>query len=196
MSPKTKKQLKEIKKNKKELILNTALEVFAQYGYHASSIAMITKKAGISKGLIYTYFKSKEELLTRIIFSGIQEFMEVFDPNKDGFLTEDEFDFFINSIFKKVKLNINFWKLYYSLLLQKEVLEIEKDKLNELFEPYFKTLIDYYERHGCKNPYAEAMLLSVTIDGAAMAYVNEPDMFPIDSVKELIIEKFKEANKK
>ena len=63
MSPKTSGQFKEIRADKKQLIIDTALNLFANKGYHASSISMIAKEAKISKGLMYNYFDSKEALL-------------------------------------------------------------------------------------------------------------------------------------
>ncbi|CAM4201557.1 TetR/AcrR family transcriptional regulator [Paenibacillus tarimensis] len=48
---------------KKKLILDSALSCFIRKGYHASSIQEIAEEAGIAKGLVYFYFKSKEDLL-------------------------------------------------------------------------------------------------------------------------------------
>ena len=85
MPPRTEKQFKEIRKDKKKIILDTSLELFAEKGIHSTSISMIAKKAGISKGLLYNYFDSKEELLKEIVFSGMNEIFNLFDPDKDGF---------------------------------------------------------------------------------------------------------------
>ena len=52
----------EKKKQRQRDILKTALKLFSQKGYYATSIDDITREAGISKGLIYNYFKSKEEI--------------------------------------------------------------------------------------------------------------------------------------
>lgn len=52
----------EKRRQRKTDILKTALGLFSQKGYYATSIDDITREAGISKGLIYTYFKSKEEI--------------------------------------------------------------------------------------------------------------------------------------
>jgi len=191
MSPRTKKQFEKIRTDKKELILNTALKLFAEKGYHATSISSIAKDAGISKGLMYNYFESKETLLNEIILSGLKELIGFFDPNKDGFLTEDEFDFFLNSAIESIKNNRNYWKLYYSLLMQSSVIELSKDTMAEFTQQYFMTLIDYYKRHNSDNPEAEAMLLTTTLDGLAIAYVNDPEHFPIDEMKKLVIKKFK-----
>lgn len=48
--------------DKKKQILDTALQLFAQKGFRATSIQDIADQIGIAKGSIYIYFKSKEEL--------------------------------------------------------------------------------------------------------------------------------------
>jgi AcrR family transcriptional regulator len=48
-------------------IQNAALEVFAERGYHASSIDDIARAAGVSKALIYEHFASKQELHAKLI---------------------------------------------------------------------------------------------------------------------------------
>ncbi len=45
-----------------QLILDVALELFSANGYCSTSIDNLCEKAKISKGLLYTYFKSKEAL--------------------------------------------------------------------------------------------------------------------------------------
>ena len=84
MSPRTEKQYEQIREQKRALILETALRLFADEGFHSTSISKIAKGAGISKGLMYNYFGSKEELLKDIVISGISNLTDTFDPNKDG----------------------------------------------------------------------------------------------------------------
>ena len=62
MSPRTPDQIAEVKKEKRLIIENAALEVFAEDGYHHASVSKIAKKAGVSKGLMYNYFHNKEDL--------------------------------------------------------------------------------------------------------------------------------------
>jgi AcrR family transcriptional regulator len=50
-------------KDKKQLIINAAIKCFAHKGFHATSIQEIVDTAGIAKGSVYSYFKSKEDLL-------------------------------------------------------------------------------------------------------------------------------------
>jgi AcrR family transcriptional regulator len=58
---------------RREVILNAALEVFARRGYHGSSIDEIAQTAGISKALIYEHFPSKRDLHVSLLESHVQE---------------------------------------------------------------------------------------------------------------------------
>jgi AcrR family transcriptional regulator len=60
---------------KREHILECALRCFAAKGYHATSIQEIAEAAGIAKGLVYFYFKSKEDLL----LSGLRHYYAQFE---------------------------------------------------------------------------------------------------------------------
>ena len=50
------------KEEKKVLIISAALKVFSKSGYSKTSIQDISDFAGIGKGTVYQYFRSKEEL--------------------------------------------------------------------------------------------------------------------------------------
>ena len=51
---------------KRKLILDAAVRVFARGGYHGSRVGDIAEEAGIAHGLLYHYFDSKEEVLHAI----------------------------------------------------------------------------------------------------------------------------------
>ena len=52
---------------KKQLIMEKAIELFAENGFEATSVQQITEKCGISKGAFYLHFKSKDELISSLI---------------------------------------------------------------------------------------------------------------------------------
>ncbi|MGD8781521.1 MAG: TetR/AcrR family transcriptional regulator [Ignavibacteria bacterium] len=53
--------------SKKEIILNTALNLFATKGYDAVGVQEIVDKSGITKPTLYHYFENKRGLLKAII---------------------------------------------------------------------------------------------------------------------------------
>src|SRR5512133_1215997 len=119
--PRTEEQFGEIREQKMNLIMQTGLELFANEGFYPTSISKIAAKAGISKGLMYNYFESKEELILAIIGNGISTLMTSFDPDKDGFLTEEEFEFLVNENFRILHQNLDYWKLYFATMMQPAV---------------------------------------------------------------------------
>ena len=75
--PKTPKQFEDMRTERRIAILEAALHVFAQEGYHSASISKVSKYAKISKGLLYNYFESKEELLKILIGSLIDDEIKI-----------------------------------------------------------------------------------------------------------------------
>jgi AcrR family transcriptional regulator len=67
MTPETSPRRRLSAEQRRAAILDSALEVFAERGYHASSIDDIASAAGISKALIYEHFDSKRELQVSLL---------------------------------------------------------------------------------------------------------------------------------
>lgn len=57
----------EAKEERKEKILASALECFSTKGYYASTVDDIVKYSKLSKGSVYNYFKSKEEIFLSLL---------------------------------------------------------------------------------------------------------------------------------
>lgn len=53
--------------NTRERILEVSLELFAQSGYLGTSMSDIAKQLGITKGALYKHYRSKQEILDRIV---------------------------------------------------------------------------------------------------------------------------------
>ena len=56
--------------DRRKTILRAAVEVFARKGYHGCRIADVAKEAGVAYGLVYHYFRNKEELLQLVFETG------------------------------------------------------------------------------------------------------------------------------
>jgi AcrR family transcriptional regulator len=67
--PKVVPEYKEVAKSK---IVEAARVVFGKKGYHDATMDDVAKEVGVSKGALYSYFKSKEDLLKEISHQGHQ----------------------------------------------------------------------------------------------------------------------------
>lgn len=64
------------RKEREELILQKAEEVFQENGYYEASMDEIAARVGIAKGTIYTHFPGKEELVVAIFNRNMQKFLD------------------------------------------------------------------------------------------------------------------------
>jgi AcrR family transcriptional regulator len=67
MSPRNEKQNAAIKDARREQILSAALKLFGRRGFAATKISDVVKSAGMSHGLVYHYFSSKEEIFFALL---------------------------------------------------------------------------------------------------------------------------------
>lgn len=213
MSPRTPLQYREIREVKMALIMDTALEHFANEGYYITTINHIAKHAGISKGLMYNYFESKEALLMAIIHRSVNEIYNYFDIDRDGYLSESEFEYFIRKINVILREKRSFWRLLMQLLMQNEAWE----ELNKAF-PVSETLIhpghvpgdnqypgqmmkmirEYFLRKKDRlgdnyDPEREIDMFLITLKGFAMTYVynDKKDEIYYERLVDRIIELYK-----
>lgn len=63
--------------NTEEIILAAAHQVFMKNGYAGTKMQEIADTAGINKALLHYYFRSKEKLFEKIIFSTFKDFMPI-----------------------------------------------------------------------------------------------------------------------
>lgn len=98
-------------------ILRVATEEFATNGFYKTKTDTIAEKAGVSKGLIFHYFKSKKNLYSEAVFKAIRELENLFDYHKFP--------------------NDSLIKLFdYSLKRKFEIAETHKFEMNLMLEVY------------------------------------------------------------
>ena len=190
MSPRTKQQFEKIRENKKKLILDTALELFATEGFHTTPISRIASVAGISKGLLYNYFDSKEDLIKTIIFNGLDNLTLFIDPNHDGVLTQDELRYFLEEFSNVMKRDRHFWTLYFNLFLQPRVLKLVEKRLSVIIHDYMRMLSSFFASNNYDDPEIEALLLGAILDGIGFHFMLDPEKFPIDKIKNKLIKMY------
>lgn len=172
------------------LLVDTSLELFSEQGYDATSIRAIAQRAGISLGLMYNYFKSKEELLVEICKRGGADIVTSFEQVSPEWQQLSGIERHIRQTVKTLKEKKDFWKLIHGIRMQSAVvqkLSIEMKNQTTYIETQIKqNLIEA----GIPFPDLEAKLLFASIDGMANHYLLH-DNYPIDDVATLLIMKYK-----
>ena len=188
--PRTKEQNEEIRNKTRRLILNCSLNLFANKGFHGTSISDIAKAAGISKGLAYNYFESKEKILNAIFEEALntgnileQELKKIDDAY-------DKIAFIIQAMFDYIKNQEEYWRLYFAMSLQPEIFETSQPLNIKFAEIYLKIIEKLFREVGIKEPMFEARLFFAGLDGLGLQYFFYRDKFPFDKMKNYYLKRY------
>ncbi len=188
--PRSKEQFEEIRKKTRENILSASLKLFAEKGFHGTSINDIAKAANISKGLAYNYFESKQKIIEAILqqlYQEAEKFILVMDSVEDPY---DKLKLIIEFSFKYYEENEDLWMLYASFIFQPGILEEGKKLLTEFNKKYMHKLEEIFNELGFKNPQLELRFLGGLLDGIGLDYFFDKSHFPLNDMKEFLFKRY------
>ncbi len=128
-------------KPKFKQIIDAAVVVIAENGYHQAQVSKIAKQAGVADGTIYLYFKNKEDILISVF----QEKMGLFVDNLQTIIKDGT-----NSSDKLLKMVENHFRVlatdhHLAIVTQLELRQSNKEirlKINEVLKEYLMLLDD------------------------------------------------------
>ncbi|MBB6673310.1 TetR/AcrR family transcriptional regulator [Cohnella nanjingensis] len=191
--PRTPKENERLRLMAKEKIRIAAMELFIKQGYHATSIDEVAKHAGISKGLLYNYYKGKEDLLATMVEARIGELVQVMEEAIAIESPTEQLRHIVEGAIDNVYRNPEIFRFYLHLQTQPES--------DEAVAKYSKLLIDesarqynfqceMFERLGAKEPRKRSLYFSSTLQGIMLMISTYREQFPIEEVKAQIIQDF------
>lgn len=192
--PRTEKQFKEMREKSRHNILNAALKVFAARGYQETSISDIAKEASISKGLLYNYFSSKEDLtrsVMEILLIELENMTKIVESEKDPF---KKLRMLIEETFDVMQINSDYWRLYSSFILQPETAKLISPGFIASLEGIFKSMENIFSEIGVKNAKEEAKIFGAILDGVAFHFLLEGGNYPLEKMKKYLIKKYSAKN--
>lgn len=190
MSPRSAEQFAKIREERIHQILDAALHVFGEDSYHGASMASIAKRAKISKGLIYNYFESKEQILKTLISGLFDHFMEVLNLDFSKPLSKENFTRIIELSVDEVIKSPARWRLFMSLSFQPDVTPLLMSELMPKLAPFMGALSGYFARKGYEDPEVAMRYYSAVLDGVQMHIILDPENFPTEQAKQMLINQF------
>lgn len=164
---------------KQQNILDAALELFAEKGYHATSTGKIAARARVSEGLIFRHFGNKEGLLNAVFAMGEERIRElyadiVFETDSKRLLRKS-LDMGLTMLQNKTESK--FWKLQYKIKWETEYYNARKGA--PLQDAVTRALADL----GYESPEAEAQLFMLIFDGLATRSFLQKDFDPNELIE-------------
>jgi AcrR family transcriptional regulator len=147
--PRTPEENKRIREERKAQILSAALTVFAENGLAAAKMSDIAKAAGVSYGLVYRYFPSKEQLFVELVNDSLSSSQELIKAIRDLHLSplermKETFTQLFNyhasdpggGLFFRVMLQLNFHPHLWEQLVIKDLTS------EPVFQFLYETIIE------------------------------------------------------
>lgn len=187
MSPRTSEQFEEIREDRKKKLIDAAFHVFAEETYHTASVSKIAKEAGVSKGLLYNYFDTKEDLLRAIMSNLMEEILQYFDFSDETPLTDESITDWIKKSLYIVKDDVKRWRFYTSLSMQPDVTPIFMEMATNEIQRFMERFVAYFSSKGVEDPVTYMRYCTAIVDGIQLHVMLDPENFPIEKVESILI---------
>ncbi len=171
---------KEPEVRKKEII-DVAMKLFEENGIMKTSMNDIAKEMDVAKGLLYYYFKSKDELITEVI----ESFSKDVDEEIKGIMKSEAFTFY-------EKLSLIIGKFFNSIAEHPAMMDLSpvnpgifdyvKTKLSDVAIYHAKALLEEGEAKGILKIRYPEYVLRMLISGIADLYmdgINDPEILTV-----------------
>ena len=188
MSPRSQEQIEKIRGESQQKILAAAFKLMSRNGYESTSISQIAKEAGISKGLMYNYFSSKEDLLKALINRTMND-----DKIMTEVITEDPVDTLENVIrwfFGELRNNLNEWRFISEIMLKADRYSFIKEMISIKMDKLMSSISALLSEIGYPDPENEAFVIGALFDGIGLGYLVVGENYPIDKIEKYLIDKY------
>lgn len=181
--------------DKKQQILQAAIELFATHGYEKTSIATICEHVKVSKGAVFHHFKNKDELLREAFIRMAQIMNEIadnLDVINDGLSAKERLVNLLEQIFSSMASAEQ--KLYYQfdfqVLSQPSLRLVLKDLIEERYRLAMASFQSILRDIPSADGVIDSHMLIAEIDGIALNYLFAKDDYPLKEIKRRFINKY------
>lgn len=192
MSPRTKAQFEEMRKQSKAAILQAAAKMFAKNGYNHTTVDMIAHEAEVSKGLVYNHFTSKQELLGAIVNEGFSHMSALMDSLRQIPNPCDRILVYLNGYksIRKAK-GEDFTRLMLAIVVEPEFPQEIVNNYKQHLELGYKVFAEFFRECGFTQPKEESRLFHALLGGMRIQFYMFKDNYPLEDVVDLLIKKYK-----
>ena len=190
------KVTEEYKEQKKKELLESAMACFAEKGYQSATIDDIVAHSGMSKGAVYNYFKSKEDIYLTLLEEATKfsfaRFHQSFTPDMSAseklhqlFTINASLPFQEEEKRKWVSVQLEFW---INASRNPELKEKMRERLS-MYRTFTQAIIQEGQETGefrkDVNPAVLAESFWVLLDGAFLHVLIDEEAYPYKSLFQL-----------
>lgn len=176
--------------DKKEQIIEVATKLFSKKGFENTSVALICETAGVSKGLVFHHFKSKNELLREIFSSTTKEIIKMNENHVNEQTAHQQLHYLIENFFVQLKADKLFFQLNLTMIVQPNTREILNDLIKERATFIMNSVKNIFNEIDPKNSSLLSYTFIAELDGIALNYLCIFDEYPLLQIKKLLLTKY------
>ncbi len=155
-------------------ILEAAVKVFAEQGFHQSTIAQVAKEAGVADGTIYLYFKNKDDILIQFYqYKTRQVFQKFRDEVEKGATAVDKLRNLIRTHLQEFQNDRNMAIVYQAETHHNRRLAVEQIReMSKLYRDIISEVIEQGQDEGTMRKDLYVGLVKRFINGAVDEVIN------------------------
>jgi len=179
--------------DKRTAIINAAMALFSEKGFHATSMQEVADLCRVSKGTIYTYFSSKNELLYSIFdyyFESIKARMEL--AKRTDLPPKEKFTNLIDALIREGLKYKGFFKMMHRELMvafRSDIHRLLIEMQMETNDWFRSMLIEVYGEEVRPCLHDAALILESIVNGYLRILMFEKELVNIDYIAGFITER-------
>jgi len=189
VSPRSKKIAEQMRGRTREAILASSLELFAKRGYSATTTEEIARKAKVSKGLIFSHFDTKQDILFAIVDEQFDRIISNVLKENDARPAKERLVSFVDATVDLIKNDPLLARLSLQLNLDDGYRKLMKNKKTKQYlDAFLSQMKAVFSELGSNKPELDSFILMFLFDGIVANYTVAPELFPIDDIKHHLVD--------
>ncbi len=177
---------------RKEEILRVAVKKFSAKGYQGTNVSEIAKELGISQGIIFWYFNTKENLFINAFMKEFKEIKlatsNILHSNSIG--TVEKLKSIISEMIKTFIERKEGCMLILQLLSNKEMQKILSLDISSVYNELYSELEMLFIQAGASNPELKARNFVALLDGFMIQVILGLDIGDLDVLSNDILHRY------
>lgn len=174
----------------RERILKAAMDLFIAKGFHDTTTREITVAAGISKGLMYNYFTSKEAILEAIIDLRTQDLSAVIAQCKVAGDAGASIGRLVAAYCYMLRRDRAYLRFRTALVLQPGIPASVTDRIHLRVQQLFEAICGLLADVGVADARQATYELMARLEGMGLHYMGVLPDYPLDDMQEKITQEY------
>ena len=181
MSPKH-----DVSEERKSQILDAAMDTFSKMGFYKARMSDIAETSGLSKGLLYWYFDSKDSIILSLLDRVFEpEIRDVKVLLKDPRTAESRLEIYIERVSDDMVKMLKWMPLVYDFIALASRKELVKKAISSYYKKQMKILVDLIQQgidsgeFQIEDPVEAAIALGSILEGTVILWLYDPEQIDV-----------------